>query len=194
MNRQNSRQISFSGIFIALLLGVGYALAFVPNVELMTAMIFLAGVLMGYKRGIIIGIVGEFLFSALNPMGSGLLFPPMLFAQIVAMTVVSFTGAALRIYVLTSKKGLLNIIIMGGVGLLLTLFYDILVSAAFPVSAGFTLYEIIGTIIAGLAFSIIHIISNVLVFTLLVPIAAQQIYRAIPFFSETLPIPKNLKF
>lgn len=186
--RQNTRLIAFSGIFIALLLGVGYALAFVPNVELLTAMVFLSGVLMGFKRGIFIGVVGEFLFSALNPMGSGLLFPPMLAAQLVAMAVVSSIGALMRNFVLTSTHRLLNSIIIGGIGLLLTLFYDILVSAAFPVSAGFSLREIVGTIIAGLAFSIVHLIGNTLVFILLVPVAARQIYRAVPFFSEFMPV------
>ncbi|MBU1065676.1 hypothetical protein KJ762_02070 [bacterium] len=193
MDRQNSRLIAFSGIFIALLLGVGYALAFVPNVELLTAMVFMSGVLMGFKRGIIIGVVGEFLFSALNPMGSGLLFPPMLIAQLIAMAIVSFLGALTRNYVLRCKQGIISAIIMGGIGLLLTLFYDILVSAAFPVSAGFSFREVVGTIIAGLAFSIVHLIGNTLVFILLVPIAAQQVYRAIPFFSEFLPINTSIE-
>jgi uncharacterized membrane protein len=188
MDRQNTRQIAFSGIFIALLLGVGYALAFVPNIELLTAMVFLSGVLMGFKQGIIIGVVGEFLFSALNPMGSGLLFPPMLIAQLIAMAVVSFTGALARNYVLSCKRGLKSAVIMGGTGFLLTLFYDILVSAAFPISAGFSLRETAGTIVAGLAFSVVHLIGNTLIFLLLVPNAAQQVYRAIPFFAEFLPV------
>jgi len=193
MYRQNTHLIAFTGIFIALLLGVGYALAFVPNVELLTAMVFMSGVLMGFKRGIIIGVVGEFLFSTLNPMGSGLLFPPMLIAQVVAMAVVSFSGALMRNFVLTCRRGLLSSITMGGIGLLLTLFYDILVSAAFPVSAGFSFREVVGTIIAGLAFSTVHLIGNTLVFILLVPLAAQQVYRAIPFFSEYLPLKSSLE-
>jgi len=188
MNRQRSRQIAFSGIFIALILGVGFALAFVPNVELLTALIFLAGVLMGLKSGIIIGIFGEFLYSALNPMGSGLLFPPMLIAQLFTMTLISFTGGLFRKYVLTWKRTIPNILIIGCLGFSLTLVYDILVSAAFPISAGFTFNEIMATIIAGLAFSIVHLVANTLVFILLVPLAAQQVYQAIPFFQEFAPV------
>jgi len=184
---QKTRHIAFSGIFIALILGVGYALAFVPNVELVTTMIFLAGVLMRLKRGLLVGILGEFLFSALNPIGSGLLFPPMLIAQIAAMTVVCLTGALLRNYILNWKTSLSNIILIGVIGLLLTLFYDILVSAAYPLSAGFKLRETVATIIAGLAFSIIHLISNTAVFIVLVPVTAQQVFRAIPYFQEIHP-------
>lgn len=184
---QKTRHIAFSGIFIALILGVGYALAFVPNVELVTTMIFLAGVLMGLKRGLLVGILGEFLFSALNPIGSGLLFPPMLIAQIAAMTVVCLTGALLRNYILNWKTSLPNIILIGAIGLLLTLFYDILVSAAYPLSAGFKLRETVATIIAGLAFSVIHLISNTIIFIVLVPLTAQQVFRAIPYFQELHP-------
>lgn len=184
---QKTRHIAFSGIFIALILGVGYALAFVPNVELVTTMIFLAGVLMRLKRGLLVGILGEFLFSALNPMGSGLLFPPMLIAQIAAMTVVCLTGALLRNYILNWKTSLPNIILIGAIGLLLTLFYDILVSAAYPLSAGFKLRETVATIIAGLAFSVIHLISNTIIFIVLVPLTAQQVFRAIPYFQEIHP-------
>ena len=184
---QKTRHIAFSGIFIALILGVGYALAFVPNVELVTTMIFLAGVLMRLKRGLLVGILGEFLFSALNPIGSGLLFPPMLIAQIAAMTVVCLTGALLRNYILNWKTSLPNVILIGAIGLLLTLFYDILVSAAYPLSAGFKLRETVATIIAGLAFSVIHLISNTVIFIVLVPLTAQQVFRAIPYFQELHP-------
>jgi hypothetical protein len=184
---QQTRHIAFSGIFIALILGVGYALAFVPNVELVTAMIFLAGTLMGLKRGLLIGILGELLFSALNPMGSGLLFPPLLIAQILAMTVVCLTGTLLQSYILNWKISPLNIVLIGAIGFLLTLFYDILVSAAYPLSAGFKPRETIATIIAGLAFSVIHLISNTAVFIILVPMTAQQVFRAVPYFQEINP-------
>ncbi|MCK4716200.1 MAG: ECF transporter S component [Candidatus Marinimicrobia bacterium] len=193
MTHQKTRRIAFSGMFIALILGVGYALAFVPNVELITAMIFLSGVLMGIKRGMIIGVTGEFLFSALNPMGSGLLFPPLLIAQLIAMALVSLCGGLLRRYILNWKISFLNVLIIGVIGFILTLFYDIIVSSAFPLSAGFTMKEIIATIIAGLAFSIVHLVGNTLVFILLVPIAAQQVYRAIPFFQEFKPVTLNIQ-
>jgi uncharacterized membrane protein len=188
MNRKNARQIAFSGIFIALILGVGYALAFVPNVELLTAMIFLAGVLMGLKTGIIIGICGEFLFSALNPMGSGLLFPPLLIVQMVSMALVGAIGGLLRRYILMWKRSISNLLTIGAIGFFLTLLYDILVSAAFPISAGFSLQQTVATIIAGLAFSVVHLVANTLVFILLVPLAAQQVYQAIPFFQEFAPL------
>jgi hypothetical protein len=108
----------------------------------------------------------------------------MLIAQILAMTFVCLTGVLLRSYILNWKISPLNIVLIGAIGFLLTLFYDILVSAAYPLSAGFKPRETIATIIAGLAFSVIHLISNTAVFIILVPMTAQQVFRAVPYFQE----------
>jgi len=174
--------ITFSGIFISLILGVGYALAYVPNVELVTALIFMSGVLMGIRQGLIIGALGEFLFSALNPIGSGLIFPPTMIAQVVTMAIIGALGGITRNYIIAWKPTIKNCLLIFGLGLGLTLFYDIMVSLAFPISAGFNFREMIGVVIAGLGFSLIHILVNAMVFLLIVPHAVQRVYQAIPFF------------
>jgi len=178
------RKITYSAIFIALIVGVGYALAFIPNVELVTALIFLAGVLMGWKSGIIIGGIAEFLFSALNPLGSGLIFPPMLIAQVLAMIIIGIVGGFSRKYILNWQPRAQNIIVIGLIGGVLTLFYDTCVSLAYPLSAGFNIQGLVTTLIAGLAFSVIHIIANLIIFLLLVPVTAQRVFRAVTFFRE----------
>ncbi|RKY52232.1 MAG: hypothetical protein DRP89_08005 [Candidatus Neomarinimicrobiota bacterium] len=178
------KSIAFMGIFIALVLGVGYALALLPNVELITAMIFLSGVLMGVKRGIFVGTIGEFLFSALNPIGSGLLFPPMLIAQVISMGFIGAVGGILRQYIINWKPKPIKVIVIGAVGFVLTLIYDIFVSLAYPISAGFNLKETIGVVIAGIAFSVIHLVVNTAIFITLVPVTAQMIIKAVPYFSD----------
>jgi len=178
------RKIAYAGIFIALILGIGYTLAFVPNVELVTALIFMAGALLGVKWGIFIGLLGEFLFSALNPMGSGLLFPPMLICQVLAMACVGGVGGLTRKKIKNQEIGTGNKLLIGCLGLLLTLFYDLAVSLAYPISAGFNFKAIVATLIAGLAFSAIHLVVNTLIFLIIVPVAIHRIYRAIPFFRE----------
>jgi len=178
------RKITYSAIFIALIVGIGYALAFIPNVELVTALIFLSGVLMGWKAGLIIGGIGEFLFSALNPLGSGLIFPPMLIAQVLAMIAVGGIGGLCRNFILNWQPRAVNYVIIGLLGGLLTLFYDVSVSLAFPLSAGFNWQGLVTTLVAGLAFSVIHILANLAVFLFLVPVTAQRVFRATPFFRE----------
>lgn len=176
------RQITYSAIFIALIVGMGYALAFIPNIELVTALIFMAGVLMGLKAGLLIGAISELLFSVLNPIGSGLLFPPMLVAQVCAMTIVGGVGGLCRSYVLKWRPHVINFLALGALGVGLTLFYDICVSLAFPLSAGFNMQGLLATLVAGLVFSVIHVLANLAVFVLLVPVTAQRIHRAVPFF------------
>ncbi|MFA4839466.1 MAG: hypothetical protein WC703_08325 [Candidatus Neomarinimicrobiota bacterium] len=179
---RHTQNIAFTGIFIGLILGVGYALAFIPNVELITAMIFMSGVLMGFRRGILIGCVGEFLFSALNPVGSGILFPPMLIAQIVSMAIIGAAGGIFREFVLSWKPNPTHICIIALLGVTLTFLYDILVSVAFPISAGFNLKAIGATLIAGIAFSAVHIVINALIFIFIVPVTSQKVYAAISYF------------
>jgi hypothetical protein len=179
------RKLAYLGVFIALIMGVGYALVMVPNVELVTALTFLAGVLMGWRSGILIGCVGEFLFSAFNPMGSGLLFPLLLVAQVISMGVVGGVGGLCRSLVLEGNPSFGRNLLIGAVGFGLTLFYDILVSLAFPLMAGFDKKGIISTLVAGVVFSALHLVVNTLIFGGLVPLAARRIFRAVPFFRES---------
>ena len=51
-------------MFVALMVGSGWALAMVPNVELVTALAFTAGATMGPVLGAVTGASGMFLFSA----------------------------------------------------------------------------------------------------------------------------------
>jgi len=173
-----TKSIAFIGLFIALILGLGYSLIMVPNVEMIIAMIFISGVLMGKLKGAIIGLIGEFLFSALNPFGSGLMFPPLIVLQSVSGAIIGFTGGLLSKRVLKGDYKKISIII-GLIGLLLTLFYDVATTIAYPITAGFDAKGIIAVIIAGVGFSIIHIVSNTIIFALIVPYISRILYRAI---------------
>ena len=176
MNR--TKKIAFTGIFIALVMTVGYSLVHIPNVELVTLIIFLAGYLMGIKYGLIVGIVGEFLFSALNPFGSGLLFPPMLFAQVLSMGFVGFAGGLIGKWFPSNRFSKKYILIFGLTGFLITLIYDIFVSAAYPIASGFGINQTIGLILSGIVFSIMHIAMNVMVFSTLLPIIVLRLKRS----------------
>lgn len=182
--KTKARDVAFLGIYIALVVGLGYALVAIPNVELVTVMIFLSGVLMGARRGIIIGGVSEFLFSSINPMGSGLLFPPMLIAQIIAMSTVGAIGGILRKYIVSCRSGRASTIVIGLVGFGLALFYDAVVSVAYPISAGFGFKETVGVVLAGVGFSLVHIVVNSVVFALVVPAVVKKVIPAVPYFAQ----------
>jgi len=91
-----NRRIAETGIFLALFLGLAYAFAYVPNLEYITAMAFLSGLMLGWKRGLFIALVGEAVFSIANPFGSSLAFPSLLAAQLISFSCIALTGASFR--------------------------------------------------------------------------------------------------
>jgi len=172
------RKISYSGIFIALIMAIGYSLAYIPNLELVTLLIFLAGYFMGMKYGLLIGVVGEFLFSVLNPMGSGLLFPPMLIAQIIAMGLTATIGGLLGNIIGQHPLKKHTILIFAFTGLVVTFFYDVFVSLAYPIASGFDVKQTFGIVLSGILFSIIHIVMNTLIFATLLPVIVIRINKS----------------
>jgi hypothetical protein len=156
-------------MFVALMVGSGWALAMVPNVEFVTALAFTAGATLGPALGALTGAGGMFIFSATNPVGSGLAFPVLLAAQVVSQAAIGLLGGLFSradTSNLTRWPLRLSIIIAGLTG---TVLYDGLTSISFPLFAGAPPSEIITLLISGLAFTAIHQVSNTLIFFLLVP-------------------------
>ncbi len=156
-------------MFIALIVGTGWALAMVPNVELVTALAFTAGATLGPVLGLITGAGGMFLFSATNPVGSGLAFPLTLGAQTIAQSVIGLSGGAFVRLNSTRMETWNFRLLIATTGLLVTIFYDGLTSISFPLFAGAGPAEILALLISGLAFTVIHQLSNTLLFFLVVP-------------------------
>ena len=134
-----NRKIAETGIFLALFLGLAYAFAFVPNLEYITAMAFLSGLLLGWKRGLFVALIGEAVFSIANPFGSSLAFPSLLAAQLISYSIFALTGAAYRrplLGILEHKPGLCAFF-LGVTGLLLTVFYNIMTTIFYAITSGF---------------------------------------------------------
>jgi len=171
-----TRRIAYAGVFIALTVALGFALMVVPNLEMITATVFIAGWLMGSGMGAIVGFMAELIYSGLHPLGSGFLFPPLLIAQVLAISLVGLVGGVARrgeVLFMANTGGYIALGIVGGI---LTLIYDLLTTLSYPVAAGFEGVQIWTTIIAGLGLSGVHLISNVLIFTILVPAILKAVH------------------
>ena len=156
-------------MFVALMVGSGWALAMVPNVEFVTALAFTAGATLGPVLGALTGAGGMFFFSATNPVGSGLAFPVLLAAQVVSQAAVGLLGGLFsRVDTSGLTRGPQRLLITIA-GLTGTVLYDGLTSISFPLFAGAHSGEIIALLISGLAFTAVHQVSNTLIFFLLVP-------------------------
>ncbi len=182
---KKNKKISEVGVFLALFWGLGFVFLFVPNIEFTILIAFLSGLLFGLKRGLIVAIVGEFVFSSLNPFGSGLAFPPLLLAQIIGFIIVAIAGFSFRSIMPYFNDNRVKISISFGiVGLILTVIYDSLTTLAFPISSGFDFKQIIATYIVGIPFYLIHIIANTLIFFVILPQILEYVIQHSPeYFS-----------
>lgn len=165
----NLNKLVRASIFAALAIGAGFSLLMIPNIELVTVIIFTAGLYLGPAWGIIVGGTAEMIFSGMNPMGSGLSFPPLFFAQIVGMAGVGFAGGILRRIFLLKEYSLNKIIAVGITGLLLTFIFDSLTTLSYPLSAGFDFSRTMGLYISGIGFTLLHQITNGFIFAFGVP-------------------------
>jgi len=153
-----SKKIALAGLLSSLAVALGFLLSAVPNVELMTLTVFVAGALLGVRGGALVGVVSMFIYSIANPMGAAI--PLVTLSQVVGMGLVGALGSAAPAVRQVWKSRLLRNVIFGVVGLFLTLVYDFLTNLALGLSMGTVLVVIAG----GLLFSIVHFVSNTLIF------------------------------
>ncbi len=158
-----------ASIFTAMAIGLGFSLIMVPNVELITVIVFLAGLTLGIGWGALVGATAELIFSVLNPFGSGLIFPPLLLAQVLSMTIIGITGGLLRPLFFVRQLSKNKIILLAICGFILTFLFDSLTTLSYPLSAGFDLTQTIGLYISGIGFTILHQVSNAIIFTIGIP-------------------------
>ena len=143
-------------LFAATAIALGYALVSVPNVELITATLFISGMVIGWKKGVYVAVITYTVFSVFNPFG----FPGpfLLIAQIAGGLIAVITG--------TLSKRYNNPFYFFLSGFLVTILYDI-----FTNIAGYFMYVSKQTfwayMIGGISFSLIHIVSNILIFVVL---------------------------
>jgi len=152
----------------------GYLLAALPNVEIMTAVLFTAGYAVGRSLGVLSAVVASLIYFGLNPQGG--LFPPLLAAQILGMSAAPLAGASWHRW---APAGWPRHLLLGAIALTLTLWYDLLTNLAFPLAVGFDKKGILLTLAAGIPFSAIHIASNALIFVFLVPPLLQLVQRGL---------------
>jgi hypothetical protein len=165
-----TRRALLAGLLVVVAVSLGFALSAVPNVELLSFAVFLAGFLLGAKYGAVVGAVGAAVFSIFNPLGAG--FPPLVASQALGQSVVGAAGGLAGPMVARLASRTVASFLAGGVGLVLTVFYDALTTAGAYMTfvdeksiTGLVKFAAGGLVLAGL-----HIVWNtVLFFVALVP-------------------------
>ena len=173
----STKDMAMIGVLSALSVALGYAFIIVPNVEMISASIFISGYLLGVRKGIIVGLLAESVYSAFNPMGSGLAFPFLFGAQLIGMSLFGAAGGMLSGWREKFNFSRTKIFMFAATGFLCTVFYDLLTTLSWPIAAGFKGGQIYATLAFGAIFSSIHLISNTLIFSIIVPSILKAVNR-----------------
>jgi LytS/YehU family sensor histidine kinase len=164
-------RVALIAILAALAIGGNYALSALPNVELSSVMVFLGGFLFGSVIGALVGFIAMVIYQFWNPWGA--FIPPIGFTVIGCTVFIGIIGGILgkalqRLDYSDSRWFLLPALF----GMLLTVFFDLVTNFAYSFSFS---VPFIVTLLLGLPFTVIHVISNAILFGIL----AQPVTRAI---------------
>jgi uncharacterized membrane protein len=178
------RNLILMAIFIALAVAVGQDPF--PNLELVSATIFLSGMMLGAKRGLIVGVVAEFLFSSFNAYGPAA--PPLLIAQMLSMMLAGVTGGLVQTLY---KPRIPPAWLLALIGFALTFVYDLLTTLSTIVIVKTGVSGFLTVVVTGFYFFLVHQISNTAIFAFLLPVLLRRL-RQLPILQAELPPAKTL--
>jgi uncharacterized membrane protein len=172
---RSSFRIVLISVFTALAIVLGYILAYIPNIELFTLIIFLSGFILGKRDGMIVGFLSSFIFCFFNPLGASPL--PLLTFQLIHYSITGLLGALINDLLQRKKMVKLDtdlyifpvMAILGVVGALITLNFQIFATLLHFLSFFGTSGEFLPLLLSGLGFTVIHIIGNTLGFIFILP-------------------------
>jgi len=155
-------------VLTALFGGLAYLANFfmliIPNLTLAFFIVFLSGYLLGYRWGFVSGALGFFLISYFNPMGMAMI--PILLGQIVFGGITGAGGGLARNIFPVKTKDWRTYLLYALWGLLLSGIYMSVVSFIDAVMYG----PFRERFLVGLSFSILTIISNMIIFPIMTPV------------------------
>lgn len=159
------RKLTLSGVLVALAIVLKLPLLSVPNIEFFTFTIFASGYLLGMLCGVVVGIISISIYTSLiTPYGLPPL--PIALAQILSMALVGFAGWLVsKSQIVTSFSSFVSFFVMGIFGLVLTIIYDLFTNLA----VAFVMGQFLPVMFAAIPFTLIHILSNVIIFVVFTP-------------------------
>jgi len=172
-----TRRALLASLLVVAAVSLGFALSAVPNVELLTFVVFLSGFLLGVRYGAVVGALSATLFSMLNPLGAGL--PPLVIAQALGQTVVGVVGALGGPLVARTASRPLACVLATGMGLVITVAFDAVTTAGAYVT--FVEEKSIGGLVkfgvGGLLFVGVHIVWNTALFAVALAPTVRVLWR-----------------
>ena len=168
-------EIALIGILSALAVAGGYLFIAIPNVEIFTYTIFLSGLLLGQRNGMLVGVIASSIFSTFNPYGISPL--PLFIAQALSRALVGYLGGRYAKFGLGNRRFWIRAIAFGVAGLILTWVYILLTFSSSMFSMGFSLEQLNIWFAGGIISYLILTLNNVLIFALVLPFVSRELSR-----------------
>lgn len=153
------RKTAAAGLFAALALALNFPLLGIPNIEIISLVLFIAGMFLGYRGGFITPLVAGFIFVFFNPNG-----PPsivvVVIAQLLGFVLFGMAGAIFGKSILKNKSRVIGMIFCAAIGIVFTFIYDALTNMAFAASFG----PFWPAMASGIVFALWHIVANGIIF------------------------------
>jgi hypothetical protein len=160
----DSRWVSITAIMTALALVGNYALVSVPNLEMGSSILFVTAYVFGAQMAIWATLIMSLLFGIINPWGG--FIPQIWISQVIGWFYIVVTGSIMG---RTGKKGQRleprkwELAITGAV---VTFIFEQVTNIGYSVTFGVPL---IIAVTAAVPFTILHIVSNAIIFSQVVP-------------------------
>jgi len=167
------RRIAAVGLLSALALAVTYPLAGIPNVKFFELCLFLSGIFLGFRGGVSVPLIAGTIYIMFNPNGPQTVLLVGI-AQIVGFLLFGLAGAVFGKMILANNRRLIGMTFCAAIGVFLTFVYDLITNAAW----GITIGALMPAIYSGIAFSLLHMAANGLIFGLAEPLLV-RIWKAV---------------
>jgi uncharacterized membrane protein len=159
-DRPSSRRLSYAALMVAAGLTGIYAET-IPNFEVLTLVVFCAGILLGARDGALVGALTMLVYSLLNPYG--VVHPLVTLSQVLGEAAAGLGGAWFAAARLPERAIPVRATALALAAVMLTMFYDFITNLATGVLFG----QIRATLIGGIPFALFHTATNAALFALI---------------------------
>lgn len=132
-----------------------------PNVEILTLVVFAAGVLLGARGGALVGGITMTLYSLLNPYGP--VHPLVTASQALGEIAAGLAGGGFAAVGFLEARPALRAALLASSGIIVTAFFDLVTNLASGVVFG----QMRATLIGGIPFALLHMGTNAVLFATL---------------------------
>jgi hypothetical protein len=160
----DSRWVSITAIMTALALVGNYALVAVPNLELGSSILFVTAYIFGVQMAIWSTLIMSLLFGIINPWGG---FIPLIWlSQVIGWFYIVATGAIMGRFGKNGKRLEPRKWELAFTGAFVTFIFEQVTNIGYSITFG---VPFILAITAAIPFTILHIVSNAIIFSQIVP-------------------------